>query len=508
MAASRTVRFGPELLVGLVFAAAVLVLAAAPALWLYGTWTDPAFASNGVVFFLAAAALFVWSFSSPIVWFDRDGGDQRLAIRLFVATACVRLAGQMLAIDTIGAIALAVDVYALGRLTGLARRRRAIAPLWLAVAFAFSLPLERIVQRLIGYGLQEFSAAGACGVLHGFFTDVHCAGVRIAVNGADVLVDLPCSGAQALLLFGFVFALTAAIVRPSAKMAVLGVFVALGAALIGNILRIVLLASGVALGPAVLGFDVMAQPWHDFVGLAAFASAAPLVLVWSRASRARVDRPVRGASSTASRAAHGLHPAMAAIFLMAAVAVVAAPRTPVDVQRRDISLVAPDRINGMRGTPIALLPKEQMYFQQFGGAAVKANYGDFSLLLTRTTAPLRHLHAPDECLRGLGFRVDYLGMRFAPLPTALYRATGPDGRVWRVETSFLSDRGEATASIAEAVWLWLRHRDSVWTGVERISPEEATPQARAQFEAGLIAALDLPTQPPVLAVSQGGDHAR
>jgi hypothetical protein len=73
-----------------------------------------------------------------------------VALTLILVSATVRLAGQVLAINTVGALCLVLDVYALGLLLRLARRARPISPAWLAVVFAFSLPLERIVQRTIG----------------------------------------------------------------------------------------------------------------------------------------------------------------------------------------------------------------------------------------------------------------------------------------------------------------------------------------------------------------------
>lgn len=489
------------------FAAAVALLAAGPAHWLAETWRDPAFASSGFAYFAIAAALFAWSVTSPVVR-EADAAAQRQAILLLAATACVRLAGQVLAVDTIGAFALAIDVFALARLAGLERRARAISPFWLAVMFAFSLPLERIAQRLIGFGLQQLSAEGACGVLSVLFGAVQCAGVRITVDGADVLVDLPCSGSRALLMFGFAFAALAALARPSLRMAVIGAILALTAAFAGNVLRIVLLASGVALGPDTLGFDVMAQPWHDIAGLVSLGAALPVLLSWSRNVKPRRDQ-VRDAPSASPRVAHAfsrLGPAASFAFLAAALAIVAAPRAPVDIARRDLSVEAPMRLGDYAATPIALTRGERDYFQQYGGAAAKAAYGPFALLVTRTSAPLRHLHAPDECLRGLGYRVSYVGLRFEPTPTAIYRAVAPDGRAYRVETSFVSDSGQATASVAEAIWLWLADRTSTWGAVQRIAPETADPNAFAAFDRDVIAALDLPTTARF--ASQGGSHAR
>lgn len=481
------------------FGAAIALLAFGPIVWLVNTWLDPAFDSHGLFYFAAVAALALWSLSSPVL---RSGdGEARLALLLLAATALLRLAGQVLAIDTIGALALVVDVYALARLAGLHRRVRAVSSLWLAVAFAFALPLERIVQRAIGYVLQDISARGACGVLSGLFGDVRCAGVRITVQGADVLVDLPCSGARAIIVFGFVFAVAAALARPRWPMALAGAVLALAAAVAGNVLRITLLASGVALGPKTLGFDVMAQPWHDLGGLLALGLAAPVVLIWARraSAQARNDASTRPIRVEVGKS----RPRVALAFLALAAAIVSAPRQPLDVAPRDVRIAAPARIGAFRATAIPLLDRERAYFEQYGGAAVKAAYGPHALMLARTTSPLRHLHAPDECLRGLGYQVEYLGMRFAPVASAHYRAVAPDGRAYRVEVSFLSDRGYAAASVSEAVWLWLADRSTVWTAVQRISLESEDAMSRAAFDAGVFAALD--HTPPIAA---GGAHAR
>jgi exosortase/archaeosortase family protein len=475
------------------FAVAVAVLAVGPIIWLVNTWLDPAFDSYGFWSFCAFAALAAWSITSKPTR-HTTARSERLAIALLSATALVRLAGQVLAIDTIGALALALDVFALAQLAGLNRRARAVSPFWLAAAFAFALPLERIVQRSIGYPLQDISARGACGALSAIFGDVQCAGVRITVQGADVLVDLPCSGARAMILFGFAFVVIAALVRPRWKHAVIGAIVAFAAAVIGNILRITLLAAGVALGPDRLGFDVMAQPWHDLVGLTALTAVAPALIVWARRVKPTPTTPAPAIRSGLSKPRRRLW--SAGVFLVIAIAVVIAPRRPADIAARDVSVEAPARIGADQATRLPLTERERVYFQQYGGAAVKAAYGEHALMLARTTSPLRHLHAPDECLRGLGFRVSYLGMRFVPAPTAQYRAIAPDGGAYRVDVSFFSDHGHRAASVSEAVWIWLANRRTTWTAVQRISPETASAEDRAAFEAGVFAALDLPTQSP------------
>ena len=110
----------------ILFAVALSILALEPILWLVRTWRDPSYDSQGFLVFLVAAGLFAWSVTSERL--DRDAPRGRRAIWLLVATAVIRLAGQVLAINTIGAIALVIDVYAIALLCGLHTRARAVSP--------------------------------------------------------------------------------------------------------------------------------------------------------------------------------------------------------------------------------------------------------------------------------------------------------------------------------------------------------------------------------------------
>jgi exosortase/archaeosortase family protein len=498
---------------GTLLAAAAAVLAVDPVRWLVGTWRDPAYDSDGLLVFLAAAGLLAWSVAGPVV--VRAPRRHRLAFGLIALSASVRLAGQVLAINTVGALCLAVDVYALGVLLAVGARARPLSPAWLAVVFAFSLPLERIAQRSIGYLLQQVSAAGACGVLGSLYDSVACTGVRIVLAGKDVLVDLPCSGARALLLTLLAFAGAAAVCRPAPVQAAAGVLIALASALAANVLRITVLAVGIAEPWRLGGIAVMEQPWHDLIGLATLALACAPLLAWAQ----RTWHPQRGGGAAPIMPSIAPLPLRQSRISMSvglaafagAVAVVNLPRTPVDVGQRNLAAALPVSLAGYALEPVALEPREQAFFAQFGGTAVKGQYGPHGLLLVRTSSPLRHLHTPDDCLRGIGFRVAYLGAEFAPVPTAVYRAVAPDGARYRIDVSFVSDRGEATSNVAAAVWRWLNGEARSWTAVQRVSPEAMPEAQRAQWTAAVVAALELapplkqapPVQASVLSAERG-----
>lgn len=492
------------------FAIALGILALEPVLWLVRTWREPSYDSQGFLIFLVAAGLFAWSVTSERL--DRNAVHARRAIWLLIATAVIRLAGQLLAINTIGAIALVIDVYAIALLCGLHTRARAVSPGWLALCFAFSLPLERIVQRTIGYGLQNLSADGACVVLDTIFDNVICEGIRIIITGVDVLVDLPCSGARAALLLLLLFCAASGISRPGPGQALAGLVSALAAALAANIVRICILAVGIARPELFLNINVMDQPWHDLVGLVTLLIGGAPIIAWARwiyrAPKPRPDLAGKDAPWPWLQIAPRLNPLMPAIaFLALALVIINLSPRPVDVARRDISIDLPERLAGYRAQPIALADIEKSYFVQYGGAAAKAGYGPNNLLIVRTSAPLRHLHTPDECLRGLGFDVDYLGMTYTPVPTAIYRARAQDGKAWLVHVSFVSDGGYITSNIAEAVWRWMQSPGQVWSTVQRITPIGMPETDRLAWDRAVFASLDLPFEPtPIQFAELNGEN--
>jgi exosortase/archaeosortase family protein len=489
----------------LLLAPGLLLLAVEPVRWLAGTWIDPAYDSQGPLVAALVAGLLLWSLTSPRV--TANTTDHRRGLCLLLLTAGVRLAGQVLGVHVIGALALVLDLYALGLLLELHRRRRPLAPAWLAVLFALALPVERILQRSIGFGLQQVAAAGACRALSLGSDPVQCEGVRILLAGQDVLVDLPCSGARGLLLLLLLFAALATLIRPRPAAALAGLIVTLIAAVVANVLRIVLLALGLAYPSVFGGIDVMAAPWHEGIGLLTLLLGALPVLLWAGivirtgGGNDTSGMPVPPNTQAfrppvAYRDATGQAVAAFA-FLLAAAVIVSLPARPLDVARPTAPVHLPAVLAGWPARYGALSDQEQSYFTRYGGGAARAVYGPYTLLTVSTSAPLRHLHAPDECLAGSGHRVRYLGASYRGLPTALYRSTDPDGHSWRVAVTFMSDRGELATSVTEAVWRWLQRPGATWTMVQRIAPWGLPEEILVQWDTAVAQALELPQ--PVIA---------
>jgi exosortase/archaeosortase family protein len=487
---------------GLVLAIAAGVLAYEPVRWLVQTWQDPAYDSKGFLIFVVCSGLFLWSVTSPRSLTRPD--NTRWALILLTATALIRLTGQVFAVNIIGALALVIDVYALATLAGVQHRERPISPGWLAVCFLFALPLERVMQHTVGFGLQSLSAGSACLILGGLFDNVSCHGVRILINQKDVLVDLPCSGARTLLLLQLFYTACMTVCRPNLTSGLFGFCVTLFSSLWINVFRIMALAVGIAYPEMVLGMDVMAEPGHSLLGLVALALGCLPILFWARlteeTSKTRKSISNSTPEESISRAKaigfvfHKLktHPGVMALsFLIVAAAIVSLPRTPIDVAKPNIKVSLPLMIDNHEGIPSPLLPKEKVYFTQYGGAAAKASYGNNGLMLIQTSSPLRHLHSPDECLRGLGFEVQHVGISYDTIPTAVYKATTAEGQSYRIAVSFVSDRGHLTSNVSEAVWRWVQEPDSVWSAVQRISPWEQDASITRRWDRAVLAALDI-----------------
>lgn len=487
-------------------AAGALLLAARPARWLIGTWHEQGYDGIGWVAFVLAAGLFAWSFTSPL----RPGSDGRSngarMLLLLGATASLRLAAQILDVNVLGAVLLAVDVFALAQLARLRARQRACSPLWLAVVFAFSLPIEPILQRVFGFALQQLSAGIACTMLTPFFDNLACSGVRLTVDGADVLVDVPCSGAEMVSLVGLIYALICTLRRPQGPGAAVGALACLTLALLGNGLRIALLAAGIA-RPGELPFHVMDPVPHTLIGLALVGLVTLALLALShRLPVARVpDAPSRRAPDIGSVAAapHKLLGAAGSpvrflcsiCFLAFALSVGAIQPRPVDTSPRVSSPVVPRFAAGFFSEDHPLTPQEARYFERYGGGAARAQFGPFGLLLVSTGSPLRHLHDPTICLGALGYRVRLVGTDHAGRSTVYVaeQARGNGDERYLVRVSYLSSTGQVASSIAEVVWLWLHAPGTRWTMIQRVLPQtpDIEPRTAAEWDAAMRRAFNL-----------------
>ena len=461
-------------------AAGALILAADPVLWLFRSWTDPAYGSYGWVFLGLTVGLFVFSLTSPLCPGQRRSSG--VPVLLLCGSALIRLAGQVLDINTISALTLCLDIYALARLAGLDARVRAVSPLWLAAVFFFSLPVERLLQRSVGYALQELSAAGACNLIGLIFGDTSCSGVQIDTRGQSILVDLPCSGTAGLTLVAALFALAATIARPDLRTALIGIALVPAGAVIANAFRVTGLTVGLVLAPV----DVMAEPWHSLIGLLTLGLSALPPLWLLQRGRPKTCRPTR------SRDIH-LPLGLVAMFPLIGLLIVAIPHAPLDRSDAVAQARLPSMLQGYPQRSQPLSTQEIAYFQQYGGSAAKAQFGPMALLLTHTKSPLRHLHDPQDCLRGLGYAVEFIGTRAAPIPTAVYRVTDLSGGQWRAEVSFYADRTRIVPSVSAAVWHWMAAPGAVWSGLQRITPWDLPEPERAALEQATLAALDLTT---------------
>lgn len=476
-----------DLRAGIVLGAAAL-LALEPLGWLLNSWRDPAYGSHGVWVALTVVALLVYSWSSRLP--HPPNTNSARSMLLLLCAAIVRLLSQVLDISILGALTLVVDVYVLASLAGLNLRARPVAPFWLAALFFMSLPLERIVQRLVGFPLQLLSTNGACFALEPFATSLVCHGTQITFDRSQIVVDLACAGTATLHVSFFVFALLAALRLPSLGQACFGLIVTLIAAYLANVLRIVVLTLGVADTGIVFGVDVMRAPWHNVIGMVTMAMSVIPIWMWAQ----RIDAVIVGSrhefldSSSLRQIGSSIY--AAAMLLAVAVTVVLMPKAPIDVAQRIPSPTLPAWLNGHFKQQSSLSAIERGYYTMYGGGASRAIYGDHTLLVVSTSSPLRHLHAPDECLRGTGHSVQYVGQLGGRFPTAIYRSVDPQGQAWRVAVSFVAEDGQHASSVGEVVWNWFRQPPKTWSLIERISPWSDDDTSARHFSGAVFAALD------------------
>lgn len=470
-------------------AACLIALGAAPLQWLVGTWYQPGYEGIGIWAFAATAALLWWSISSAPTITQTAGDRLHGVLPLLIGSLLIRLLSTFTGVNLISALVLAIDVYALARLLGTGSRERAVAPLWLAIVFCFSLPLEPLLQRTVGFALQQVSAMFACGWLELFGFGPQCHGVRLQIEQTDVLVDLPCSGARLASFGGLIFALLAALRSPSRRAAAAGLALLVGLVALGNSLRIAVLAAGIA-NSETLPFDVMVEPWHSVIGLVALSIVAVGLWCWfERTDSEPVSAP---AMASTERVAHRPLVTSACVLVAALALPFLQPigsQIAVDSQRLPGAFVLPAHLGGHGRMPVPLSALESAYFRRYGASASRGTYGPHGLYIVRTNAPLRHLHAPEICLRGLGHRVEFVGTAFDGVPRSQFRSTDVRGNEYRVAVTYVADDGALASSIAEVVWHWIQNPRQHWTTIQRISPMQSTD---TQFEHAVRRAFNLP----------------
>lgn len=489
---------------------AAVALVLDPAGWLAETWRDPAYQSDGGWVGLLVVGLVLWSVRSGGAQTDRRAAG--LAWRLLLGTAAARVLGHLLAVDTIGALALVVDVAAVSIALGVDRRPFALRPLALAALACLALPVEHLLQRLLGHPLQLAAAWLAAGVLRPFDPALVREGVLLLHPDVALAVDLPCSGARGLMLLSGV-ALACWCRRAVSPRQALAGFAAVAVGALGaNALRVVLLYVA-----ARAGWPLQHEPWHSAIGCAVLGMGAlPVFAVAARATPRcpRWRRPfgVERPRPWARRVLRIPDAAIAGLLLVAAATVAWTPEQPLDVSAPVTPRPLPANLGARIGEAVPTSDLERRYFERYGGSVSKRSYHHphdgtrHVALLVRTAAPLRHLHGPDQCLIGAGHTVTRLGVRHASgaaaaatLPTVVYRSVAPDGRVWRVEASYLDDAGHTAASVSEVLWRWLQ-APHAWSLVERISPWQLCEQDPARcsgFDADLFGALELAASPAI-----------
>ncbi|MEP2532691.1 HAMP domain-containing protein [Shimia sp.] len=146
---------------------------------------------------------------------------------------------------------------------------------------------------------------------------------------------------------------------------------------------------------------------------------------------------------------------------------------------------------GHRGQPVALSEMERSYFSTHGGTAQKAQIGPMGVNAVRAASPLRHLHSLSTCLLSLGYGVRFLGTRFEPLPTSNCEAAAPDGSVWSVAVSFVSQDGRERLGLAKRSGIGSANLHAFGNRCQRITPKSMPSADRAAYEAAALVIMVL-----------------
>jgi exosortase/archaeosortase family protein len=505
-----------------------LILIYHPVLWLMRTWQDPAYQTSGLWIALIVLALFCLSVTSSRGQFTQksepssstEGLSPSKWIGLAVLSCGCRLLSQVFAIHILGALALVVDVYVLASWLELQKRGRPISPFWLSILFLWSLPIGHLFQRCGGFILQWISAQIAGVILSFSGHQAMVFGTEIHWLDARIMVDPPCSGASSFILSLMIWTLASCLTLPQFNLfqwksfefirALKGLTIALLGAILANICRIIVL-SLFSVFENPFGVDFLQEPAHSLIGLITLLCFVILPLgIWANGNLIQNSGSVSYASERSSKSTYlkspslsysqfviqlrvqrlkkyfaGIFPVQTPTFsgvlaCLFALWIVNLPHQPMDISTERAWQTLPSQLAGVSGQAVALNSVESHYFQQFGGHALKVRYGQTAVILVQTASPLRHLHDPGDCLRGMGYDVQFVDRQQGPYPSNRFQAISPEGKKYWVDVVFKSSSGQVVTSVSEAILLWLQQPQTHWMAIQRIRPIQEHPEWQAQ----------------------------
>jgi len=88
-------------------------------------------------------------------------------------------------------------------------------------------------------------------------------------------------------------------------------------------------------------------------------------------------------------------------------------------------------------TPVPFTDKEAAFYRNFPGNAAAFIQGDRRLIWRMVEQPTRKMHPARDCFRGMGYRIEELGLRKDPYE-----------KVW---SSFLAHRDDESLRVSEAI---------------------------------------------------------
>ncbi|MBD9485065.1 exosortase Q [Pseudomonas sp. PDM14] len=324
------------------------------------------------------------------------------------------------------------------------RRPRQPALAWLGLGL-LALPILSSLQFFAGYPLRLITAEASVWLLRGLGLAVERQGSTLDVGGQLVMVDAPCSGIHMAWVAYFCAFASAAWLRLGdvhlmRRLPLLGVLV-----LAGNSLRntlLVLQETGQSGWP-----DWM----HEATGLAVFVAVCALVL---RVVSAGAQATGPGLPVAVSRAlAPGWQWSAVGVFVALGLCSTLTRPLPSETAV-PVFVEWPQRFEGSLLRPLALSAVEQRFVAEFPGAIARFSAGPRAVTLRHVTAATRKLHPAADCFRGLGYRIDAIGLRQRPAAAGLQRCFVASGKGPALSVCEYIEDAAGRSFSDHSAWYW------------------------------------------------------
>lgn len=317
-----------------------------------------------------------------------------------------------------------------------------------------SLPVVSTLNFYFGYPLRLLVTQSANILLHLAGLAVTAQGTALSLSGQTVEIDAPCSGLKTLWFSLYMTATLGSSYRLPLPRFVLLSMVALLAAIVANVMRV---SSLFYVETGLLTNTIFADQEkfvHESVGVASFIFVGIILILYAKYLSNPEQAQSKPENLENKKAELTSWLFWQSFIVLSIIAVVPFFNCAVKTEQSHFVFPGwPKEFEGQALVPNQLGPEQELFLEGFPGQAAIFSCGRRQVLMRWIEHESRQVHSSSDCLRGLGYEVNYLPLVVDQKGTRWNHFSARQGTdILDVHERIYDERGNSWNDVS--AWYW------------------------------------------------------